>query len=602
MFESKLNKGKANGYASLGVNGKIPTTQIDTSSLFSGASLSVDHLQVGLDSSNTLNSGRLNVYGGSQFGSNLIMGTGTSDNYLGTVIKNFSNSYTASCDIILINDIGDENVNYIDMGINSSTYTGLTGDYSLGASNDAYLYSLANDFYIGNATSGKKLVFFNGGFNTNTYSKIQVHDQGTIVINGDEYNESSPEILRLNSSSNNSYNLITAFNNINNYSQINLNNANTGSGASSDFVATADNGNETTFYVDMGVNNSGYINNGNGVGHANDAYMYSTANDLYIGNASVGKKLILFNGGLDTTTYAKFYLHEDGAITINTSYKDPNNPAAIRVLNGNASTSMIHADGDIDDFSEINNVNSNNGTSSSSDIVATNNQGNNSNNDTGYIDMGINSSTYNLIDNIGGANDAYLYSTGRYLYVGNANLNNDSYLYFFVGGKSDDAIAMTISPTKYVGINNRYPEYELDLSGSARITNNLVVQGTFKPKSIYEQFTIITGITSTTIYDFTLGNVFYHSTSVLTGWSSNWEINLINVPDEDLVLNIVLMLKQGAIPYIPNSFKLNSVSQSIQWINSILISGNANSTDIVTFTIMNVGGDITILGQLTTFA
>jgi hypothetical protein len=46
------------------------------------------------------------------------------------------------------------------MGINSSNYS---SSGILGGGNRAYLYSTGNDFAIGNATSGKDLIFFTGG-------------------------------------------------------------------------------------------------------------------------------------------------------------------------------------------------------------------------------------------------------------------------------------------------------------------------------------------------------------------------------------------------------------------------------------------------------
>jgi hypothetical protein len=64
------------------------------------------------------------------------------------------------------------------MGINSSNYnnnTGLTG-YPL----TAYLYATGNDFVIGNATPGKALIFFNGGF-TNGIERMRLDGTGMLV-------------------------------------------------------------------------------------------------------------------------------------------------------------------------------------------------------------------------------------------------------------------------------------------------------------------------------------------------------------------------------------------------------------------------------------
>jgi len=196
-------------------------------------------------------------------------------------------------------------------------------------------------------------------------------------------------------------------------------NTSSGQSASSDLVIIGDTGDYEQGYIDMGVNSSTYTGFTGvfALGGPSDAYMFSTANDLYIGNATPDKKLVFFNGGFDTAAYAKMYIHEDGSITINTSEVDPNNPAALRVVNVNGSTSMIHADGNIDDFSEIASINTNVGNFASADVVATNDLGN-IDPDQGFVDMGINSTTYTPTDNVGGPNDAYVYGTGTHFHIG----------------------------------------------------------------------------------------------------------------------------------------------------------------------------------------
>lgn len=69
--------------------------------------------------------------------------------------------------------------------------------------------------------------------------------------------------------------------NANNFYQVSIQNTNAGSSASSDFIVTANNGNDTTHYADFGMNSSG-----GGVTPftaANAAYLYSTDNEVDIG-------------------------------------------------------------------------------------------------------------------------------------------------------------------------------------------------------------------------------------------------------------------------------------------------------------------------------
>ena len=132
-------------------------------------------------------------------------------------------------------------------------------------------------------------------------------------------------------------NTITILNidsNINNYSEINIQNQNTGNTASGDIVATANNGSDTTNYIDMGINSSGY--SAGYIGNANDAYLYNTGSNLFIGNASPNKNLYLFAGGLVNT--ASMMISSSGNVGIGTRV-----PVNKLDVVGNISCSVITA-------------------------------------------------------------------------------------------------------------------------------------------------------------------------------------------------------------------------------------------------------------------
>ena len=75
--------------------------------------------------------------------------------------------------------------------------------------------------------------------------------------------------------------LLSVMSNTNNFNQINIQNLNSGATASSDFIATADNGTDSTFFVDLGINSSGYA--GASYGNVNDSYLYANNKSLWIG-------------------------------------------------------------------------------------------------------------------------------------------------------------------------------------------------------------------------------------------------------------------------------------------------------------------------------
>jgi hypothetical protein len=85
----------------------------------------------------------------------------------------------------------------------------------------------------------------------------------------------------------------------NSYGQINLRNTSTGTNASSDVILTADNGNDSSNFIDLGINNSGFSVGSWTINGATDGYLYTSDGNLSIGaiNSSVAKYISFFTGG-----------------------------------------------------------------------------------------------------------------------------------------------------------------------------------------------------------------------------------------------------------------------------------------------------------------
>jgi hypothetical protein len=104
--------------------------------------------------------------------------------------------------------------------------------------------------------------------------------------------------------------------NVNSYTQLTIQNKNTGTDATADFIATADNGSDTVNYADFGIINSGYDANTptNSLGNivfAADTYMYAQGNtgnasqsggNLAIGTTVPGKNVKIFAGGVNNSS------------------------------------------------------------------------------------------------------------------------------------------------------------------------------------------------------------------------------------------------------------------------------------------------------------
>ena len=119
--------------------------------------------------------------------------------------------------------------------------------------------------------------------------------------------------------------------NANTYVQLNVENLSTGPAATSEYVATANNGTDTTFFVDMGIANSNYDVNSpnNSLGttiYPNDSYLYAQGNlatttggNLAIGTSTPNKSVKIFAGGINSANIVATVSNTGVAVTGNIS-------------------------------------------------------------------------------------------------------------------------------------------------------------------------------------------------------------------------------------------------------------------------------------------
>jgi hypothetical protein len=107
----------------------------------------------------------------------------------------------------------------------------------------------------------------------------------------------------------------------------------------------------------------------------------------------------------------------------------------------------------------------------------------------------------------------------------------------------------------------------------------------------------LTGATGVVAHDFGANAIFDH-----TSIAANFTANITNVPTTtDRALNVVLVLRQGATPYIPNAVQIDGAAQTINWVETLAPTGNANSIDVITFSLLRVGATWTVLGGYTNY-
>jgi len=154
-------------------------------------------------------------------------------------------------------------------------------------------------------------------FITNNTERMRLSNTGNLGIGTSTFNSTYPEKLVVDAGTTSSVNAIVGKGSINSYLQLNIQNQSAGTNASSDVVATADNGDETTNYVDMGINSS--TNNSGIMGGVNDSYLYNIGQNFLIGTGSASKSLVFMTGGTTQSSNERMRIDGNGKVGIGTT-------------------------------------------------------------------------------------------------------------------------------------------------------------------------------------------------------------------------------------------------------------------------------------------
>jgi hypothetical protein len=139
---------------------------------------------------------------------------------------------------------------------------------------------------------------------------------------------------------------------VNDFSEVSVKNISNAGEASADFVCYNDQGDGTTFFIDMGINSSNYNSGDYPIFSPNSAYLYTggentSTSDLIIGTSTPGSNLKLFSGGIGTESI-RFVIHGDtGNVIIGDDANSDDGVNKLQVAGSSTMTGSLSVSGTV---------------------------------------------------------------------------------------------------------------------------------------------------------------------------------------------------------------------------------------------------------------
>lgn len=235
--------------------------------------------------------------------------TDNANGYVQIQIQNTSNGTSASSDFIATTDDGTDQSHYIDLGINNSQFD--SGLWTVSGPYDGYLYVNSGNLTLGTDTPGRTVKVHVGGIGSDDVVAVfsdplldsNSPTEGSFTVNGGVGIAGKlhvRDVVHIGTNTNLILEnpLIKAGANIDGYVQIHIQNQSGGYSASSDFIATTNDGSDTEHYIDLGINNSGFSSVDWTMSGPHDGYLYVNDGNLTVGTDTAGKQLKINIGGV----------------------------------------------------------------------------------------------------------------------------------------------------------------------------------------------------------------------------------------------------------------------------------------------------------------
>lgn len=435
------------------------------------------------------------------------------------------------------------------------------------------------------------------------------------------------------------------------YSQIAFRNLGTNANSSTDFIAYADQGDDDTGWIDMGITSSNFSDPGFTVTGPHDGYVFveAPANSLGHGNLILAtggngtqNKIIFAAGGLQSSN-TQMVITPDTSVNINiATNSNSSTTGALVVAGGLGVGGNVYINGNTSIQGTITvgggAFESNNLTVSDPIVF----MGNTNTGDTfdlgfagkfndgavkyaGLLRDASDSGKFKLFTNLtsaptttanfaaaanaslvladieasGLANIAGIVTlsnttaasnttTGALVVTGGIATANNAY----IGGLLNVAGNATVT-TDLTVTGNATVSTDLAVTGNTTLTGGLTVSGALIAAEMAEIATSGTISTNVLTLDWTATNISYVSSP-----AANFTLNITNAPTtNDRALSVTVIVTQGATAYIPSVLQIGGSGQTIKWSGGSAPSGTANKIDIFSFVLLRTGSAWTVFGS-----
>jgi hypothetical protein len=470
---------------------------------------------------------------------NIAYFTGKSDTYAQINIQNVSDNSGASTDLVLTADNGSETNHYVNLGINSSGWMMQTA--SIGYQNDAYLYNVGQDLYIGTMEPASPDHGHLHLFSSNSWDnpQITIFSEKTIAFN-------------------------------------------TGSvttGFTYEFSGSVKINNGLTVDGNQIITGSIYMETGSIV-LPNGTEIYDTGDSDFgttgIGLGGNGFKL---DFGSNANDWARF-------VDVSNIQMEPTNQFGIIItgvgeygwfFNGSG---MSFPDGTIQTtaftgFTE-------GLISGSSQIQYSGLTG---------IPSGIISGSSQILDGSGIWSGSAQLPSG--IISGSSQLPSG-----LVSGSSQISYTgITDTPNGLISGSSQISNLGYAITGSNTFIGDQTINGSLIIGGVSEILTVDGGFNSNRTFDYTSGSIFY-----LTGLTGNGVWNIENVPTTDnKALALTYVIEQGVTAYSGSQYQINGSNVTVKWVDNTIPTGSANNTEVIGLTAFRVGSSWNVIGSLSTF-